>query len=274
VTSGVRAVGQPAGPGADLSLQGRRVVVTRPLDQARRLRLELERLGASVVELPFIEIDLQPDRLEPYLERLDSYDWALFTSSNGVRALKAALDKRAAGGPAPTALRVGAVGPATATALRGLGWGVDVVPPEHSARGLAAALRGLDLAGARVLLPCAEGGAKELVEELRGKGAGVDAVAAYRTVARRPSRDETSAAMTGSDAITFLSPSAVRSFASAGGKNLVENGMVIACIGSRTAREAEALGLQVDVTANEATAVSLAHSLASHYATGAGESRH
>ena len=70
-------------------LTGVRVLVGRARHQAGALSAELRKLGATVVEIPFIEI--RPPRsfkpLDKALHNLDTYDWLILTSVNGVEAM-------------------------------------------------------------------------------------------------------------------------------------------------------------------------------------------
>ena len=73
-----------------LPLVGSRVVVTRARGQAEHLSGALRLLGATVIELPTIEIcppnDWAP--LDQAIAELEQYDWIIFTSANGVTPLR------------------------------------------------------------------------------------------------------------------------------------------------------------------------------------------
>ena len=77
-------------------LGGVRVLVGRARHQAGALSAELRKLGAQVLEIPFIEIrkprSFQP--LDSALKNLASYDWLILTSVNGVEAMAARLEKQ------------------------------------------------------------------------------------------------------------------------------------------------------------------------------------
>src|SRR5437899_7764095 len=69
-----------------LPLFGQRIVVTRTRDQAGKLAAKLAELGAEVLEVPTIKIE-PPSRREGVVDamlELNSYDWLVFTSPNGV----------------------------------------------------------------------------------------------------------------------------------------------------------------------------------------------
>jgi len=168
----------------ELPLFGQRIVVTRPAGQSAGLALSLRDLGADVVELPSIEIvapeDTQP--IERAIRDLASYHWLIFTSVNGVRGFCDALDNSSVDWRDLRA-QIAVIGPATRAAVEALHLKVDVMAEEYVAESLAEALNEADVAGKRVLLPRAAVARDTLPEDLRRKGATVDIVEAYRSVA-------------------------------------------------------------------------------------------
>ncbi|HEX4746066.1 MAG TPA: uroporphyrinogen-III synthase [Gaiellaceae bacterium] len=236
---------------ADQPLAGRRIVVTRP--ESQRLAGELERLGAEVTVVPLIEIRPAEDRraLEEAVARLSTYDWIVLTSVNGVAAVRDGLEGLA--GP-----RVAAVGPVTAEAIREHG----VEPAFVASRASEDIAAGLgDVAGMRILMPQADIADPRLAEELRGTGAEVDVVVAYRTVLVEPP-------MWGilplriADAVILASGSACRSLAAAGGAG---GGAMLVCIGPKTAKVAREVGLKVGLVADETTSDGIIRTLVSHF---------
>ncbi len=237
-------------------LFGKRVVVTRARSQASGFLERLAELGAECIQFPTIEV-VPPETWDP-LDRailsLDRYDWVVFTSVNGVRFFferLAALDKDAR---ALHAARVGAIGPATAGALRSRGIRPDLVPSEYRAEAVVEALGEGALEGVQVLIPRAARAREVLPEELQRRGARVDVVTAYRTV--KPDRD--TSRIRGMlergeiDLITFTSSSTVTNFLEmfAGEEEALLGWMRtvnVACIGPITAQTAEKRGLSVDV---------------------------
>jgi uroporphyrinogen III methyltransferase/synthase len=200
-----------------LPLHGRTIVVTRPRDQAGPFVDELRECGARVLLAPAIE--LRPPRslapLDRAIRRLTSYDFIVFTSVNGVarffsRLLETRRDIRDLKG-----IDLLAIGPATASALEARGLRVEAVPEDYRAEGLVEMMTRRRLRGARVLLPRAAVARDLLVTGLRRRGAVVDVVPVYRTVASRDgSADVRDALRRGRlDLITFTSSSTVSSFA-------------------------------------------------------------
>jgi uroporphyrinogen-III synthase len=233
-------------------LYGRRIVITRP--EAQRMAEELERLGAEVTIVPLIEIRPAGGRaLEDAIETMSSYDWVVLTSVNGVTAVAQGL-----AGLIGSGTRVAAVGPVTAEAIRDTGLEPAFVASRAS-DDIAGGLGQID--GMRVLLPQADIAEQHLADELRGRGANVEAVVAYRTVLVEPP-------MWGilplriADAVVLASGSACRSLAAAGGAG---GGAMLVCIGPKTAKVAREVGLKVGLVADETTSDGIIHALVEEF---------
>ena len=227
------------------ALEGRRIVITRPAEKGRRLADRLRSLGAVPIEFPTVRIEpAEPGPLDAALRALDTFDWIVFTSANGVEA---ALDRLGAAGKDARELgrrKVAAIGPVTAAALRERGVEPALVPGEYVAEAILAALG--DVKGKRFLLPRADIAREALAAGLRERGAAVTEVTAYRTVgAGGPPPD-----LSGADAVTFTSSSTVRHFLASGA---AVGGAKVVCIGPVTARTARELGLTVAAVAGEYT---------------------
>ena len=241
-------------------LVGRRIVVTRPRDQIGPLAEALERLGATVLAIPLVEIapleDTRP--LDAALSRLGSYRWVVFTSVNGVVGVR----ERLGGKSLPATSRVAAVGPATAEAIRTLGVEAAFVPDRFAAEEIAAGLGPLQ--GARILVPQADIAAPSLAVELRSRGALVDAVPAYRTIAIEPSPEALGELDRGIDAVVVASGSAARSLAALPAETFSKDAVIV-CIGPKTAQAAREVGLPVGPVAEEATSEGIIDALTSHF---------
>jgi uroporphyrinogen III methyltransferase/synthase len=163
-------------------LFGKRVLVTRPAHQAGPLVDLLDELGAGVIFQPAIEIGPPDDwdTVDRALGRLSEYDWLVFSSANGVRALFDRLletrDLRALGN-----IKLAAIGPGTADELARYHLRADLVPDEFRAESLAAALKGQSAAPSRFLLARASRGREVLADELSGAGCEVDQVVVYES---------------------------------------------------------------------------------------------
>jgi uroporphyrinogen III methyltransferase/synthase len=235
-----------------LPLFGRRIVNTRPVGQAGALTSRLKALGADAIEMPTIEIQPAADYgpLDRALNSLASYDWLIFTSANGVRCFIDRLDASSVDLRALRA-RICAIGPATRAAIEALHLKVDLMGREYVAEGLIEAFSSHDLAGSRVLLPRAAV-ARDLVPvELARRGAHVDVVEAYRTVAPEGAGAQAAKLFGGGrkpDCIAFTSSSTVQNFVAVAGAEAL-TGVNVASIGPVTTATARRMGIAVDVEA-------------------------
>lgn len=259
-------------------LSGRSILITRTREQAGSLRAALEKQGAEVAALPTIA--LAPPRswrpLDAALRRLETYDWVIFTSANGVESfftrLKRARPQRAGRDARVLAqAKIAAIGPATAEALRGHGVKADVVPREFRAEGLAQALARERWPGKTVLVARAAEAREVLPNELRRRGARVDVVAAYRTVVpqvnRRGARRLFSHGLP--DLVTFTSSSTARNLATLLGSRAATRAwraVAIAVIGPVTAATVRELGWRVAVTAKPYTIPALVKAVVGYFA--------
>jgi uroporphyrinogen III methyltransferase / synthase len=220
-------------------LHGRTVAVTRARAQASELAARLRALGAAVVEAPAIRIQPLAEPLPP----LDGYDLLCVTSPNGAELLMDRVrDARALAG-----LRIAAIGPGTARTLRARGIEPDVVPERAVAEGLVEALA--DVPVSRALVVRAAEGRDVLPNALRERGAEVDVIALYETVAE-PLDDATRDAASAADYLLFTSGSSVRFYVAAGGSL---SGPRLVTIGPATSDELRAHGAEPDVEADPHT---------------------
>ncbi len=193
-------------------LFGRRVVVTRPRDEAESAAEALGALGAEALIAPTVEVAPLSDytELDRALDRLDSFDWLVFTSAHGVRHTLERLLHRGRDLRALGHLRLAVIGAATAEALRRYHLLADLIPPEFCSESLAETLLP-EVSGRRVLLARADRG-RTVLNEVLGAVAHVEQVAAYqnRDAPALPA-DVTDRLIEGSvDWITLTSPAITR----------------------------------------------------------------
>ncbi len=198
-------------------LSGRIILVTRARHQAGVLANRLRALGATVQEIPAIEI-VPPESFAPLdraLQDLSSYQWLIVTSANGARALADRMGTLAVLRAAFAPLKIAAVGSSTAQVLREIGLEVAVTPREYVAESLLEAL-GDHVRGQRVLLVRAAVARDVIPDALHARGATVDVVDAYRTVIPAESvaqmRTVFEAGSAIPDAATFTSSSTATNF--------------------------------------------------------------
>ncbi len=255
-------------------LSGRRIIVSRAKAQAGKLSSRLRALGATVIEIPFIEI--RPPRsfkpLDNALRRHAQYDWLILTSVNGVSALAARLRKLRLPVAELAHLKIAAIGPATRLAIEALGLRVDVVPREYVAESVVARTK-LRVKGKRVLLVRAKVARDVIPEELHRAGARVDVHEAYETIAPKSSRLRLAAELrrrTGRpDVITFTSSSTARNFLDLIGPKAAYSGLLdgvnLASIGPVTTATLTELSLPVTIRAREYTIPGLVAAIVEHF---------
>jgi uroporphyrinogen-III synthase len=194
-------------------LAGKRVVVTRALGQSQSLVDALREAGAEPVLLPlvaFVPADNLAE-LDRHLNNSAQFDWLFLTSQNAVLALQ----ERCGSLGRPLAevfagVKIAAVGPATAEAVRAAGLAVPYVSNAHNGVALTNELRA-EVHGTHVFLPRSDRANPELITVLERHGAKVTPVVAYKTVPPRGELLEACGAVFrgGADAVLFFSPSAV-----------------------------------------------------------------
>ncbi len=245
-------------------LAGVRVLVGRARHQAGSLSVELRKLGASVLEIPFIEIrkprSFQP--LDSALKDLGNYDWLILTSVNGVEAMWERIGKLRVTKKRWEHLKISAIGPATKRAIEKRGRRVDVVPEEYVAESVVKSLR-RRVKGKRILLVRAKVARDVIPNELRNAGARVDVMEAYETIVPKSSRTRLRAALKDPrkrpDVVTFTSSSTVKNFVTLLGASRRTRrpaqlqGVTLASIGPVTSATLRELGLGVDVEAKQFT---------------------
>jgi uroporphyrinogen III methyltransferase/synthase len=250
-------------------LFGRRIVVTRTRDQASETTRRLHDLGAETLEIPVIKI-VPPTNLQYLADailELNSYDWLVFTSPNGVVSFfdyffRGFEDMRDLGG-----CRIAAIGPATAAKLKELRLKVDLMPAEYIASKITKAFEEFQsVENCKILLLRAEVANPELPAALNELGAIVDDVACYKTV---PATDDFNGAAadlleTGADWVTFTSASTVENFHAR--FNLPEllakfPALRLASIGPETSKALAAIGLKPAIEAKTHTVDGLVKAL-------------
>ena len=246
------------------------VLVGRARHQAGSLSAELRKLGADVLEIPFIEIR-KPRSFHPLdtaLKNLASYDWLILTSVNGVEAMWERFGKLRLTKKSLANLEIAAIGPATRKAIEKRGGRVNVVPKEYVAESVVKSLR-RRVKGKRILLVRAKVARDVIPSELREAGAHVDVVEAYETIVPTSSRTRLRTALKNRkrrpDVITFTSSSTVKNFVALLGTRAKRPASLerttLASIGPVTSATLRELGLGVDVEAKQYTIPGLVNAI-------------
>jgi uroporphyrinogen III methyltransferase / synthase len=258
-------------------LFGKRIVVTRPREQAQEFLRLLAAYGAEAVLAATIRT-VPPSTwktVDQAIEKLSGYAWLIFTSANGIAPFIERLKKAGKDVRAMAHLHIGAIGPRTAEELTRYALTADLVPSAFQAEGMVAAMNQFDLRGTNILIPRAEVARELLPEQLRLKGATVDVVSVYRTVLPETGLATVKEQLEAGEihVVTFTSSSTVTNFVElVGGPEAARRigaRTTIACIGPITARTAEEHGLPVTIMPEENTVPALAQAIVRFYTEGA-----
>ncbi|CAN2044835.1 uroporphyrinogen III methyltransferase / synthase [Candidatus Magnetomoraceae bacterium gMMP-1] len=253
-------------------LWGHSIVVTRARKQASNLINKLSELGADCIECPTIEV-VPPKNQEPVNEavnKLNEYDWLIFTSVNGVSFFFNSLFALGKDVRALKDIQTASIGPATAKRLMDFGLKSDIIPKTYRAESIIEAFENKDVKDKKVLLPRAEEARPILPAELRKMGAVVDEITAYRT---KPDDKNANILLDrlkekSIDLVSFTSSSTVKNFKALlpleNFSSLMEN-VTVAAIGPITANTAKELGFEVHIVAEEYTIPGLIAAILKHF---------
>lgn len=152
---------------------GKRILVTRPQQQAANLIQLIEQHGGQAIGFPTLEIvPIVNDTVKEQFENLKSYQWLIFISANAVNFAVAANNGKIGHF---TQSKIAAVGKATAKALENAGLTVDLVPETGFNSEALLAMPALEqVQNQHILIIRGVGGRETLAEELKKRGAKVD----------------------------------------------------------------------------------------------------
>jgi uroporphyrinogen III methyltransferase/synthase len=234
----------------------KRILITRPRLQAEAFAAELRAAGFEPVFLPVIEIRPLEDNTELLraAAHLSGYDWIVFTSVNAVAVFFDALPPALQSGG--WGVKVAAIGPKTAWALKEHGVVPSFTPQEYVAEAILPGLG--DLRGRRVLLPRAAGARQALPAAITAAGGVAHEIAIYHTVPAELDPAGLAALTAGVDVVTFTSPSTVENFVQMVRRQGLDpfnlpGAPHIACIGPVTQSAALQAGFPAAIVAGEYT---------------------
>ena len=239
------------------ALGTKRVIVTRPKEKETRLSELLRDEGAEVLELPMTSIHVVQDdrRIREVKEKIESYDWIVFTSETGVNCFFDQMMKQGIDIRKFAKAKMAVIGERTRMALRERGIVADFEPEKHYGEELAKELEGKFTKDTRVLVIVPENKQSScfmaLKEGALEKGYLAEALPLYRTEYNMPRffqwKEE--------DIVTFASSSAVEGFI----RHIKEEDyekVCAVCIGAHTLQTARQYGMQA-VAADDTTMESI-----------------
>ena len=229
-------------------LSGVKAVLTRPKGLSSGLASMLRERGAEVLELPAIRTEpmTDPGQVRRAIQRLvgGGYDWIVFTSPSGVRIFFRELmeisDLRAL-----CCVKIAAIGQGTAKALLELGLKADFIPTAADGETLGTELYRRCSPDARILIPRAASGSRELILELERDGRRIDDIPLYQTVYASSRVVDPSEILEDERCYAvFTSASTVKGFAESMSGSDFRRIKAI-CIGRQTAAEAKTFGMRI-----------------------------
>jgi len=255
-------------------LHGWRILITRASRQAFGLSDPLRALGATVIEIPTIEIRPAESyaKLDNALIKIDHYDTLILTSVNGVEVLFERYNRLGLPIVNMQHLLVVAIGPATAAAIRSEGVSVSVVPEKYVAESVVEALSGKITEFSRVLIVRAKVARDVLPAELEKMGASVDVIEAYETTVPERAKEELEKLFAEPASrphlITFTSSSTANNFLTLVGENAQTflEGVNLASIGPVTSKTLRKGGFPPTLEASEYTINGLVDAIAKYVA--------
>jgi uroporphyrinogen III methyltransferase / synthase len=244
-------------------LTGKIIIVTRAAGQSSQFTTLLQQQGATVVEMPALEIGAPSSwaKLDGAIAHLSQFDWLILTSTNGVDYFFERLGVVGKDARALAGIKIAVVGQKTAASLQQHGIQPDYIPPDFVADSLIEHFPEGDLAGLKILFPRVETGGREvLVKEFGARGAIVTEVAAYQSSCVKEISPEVLGVLSNADVITFASSKTVQCVGQLLGKKW--DGVCIASIGPQTSAACEEWFGRVDVEAQEYTLEGLSRAIA------------
>ncbi|MEA5553589.1 uroporphyrinogen-III synthase [Anabaena cylindrica UHCC 0172] len=248
---------------SNLPLSGKTILVTRSVGQSSQFGDRLSAAGATVIEMPALEIGPPSSwkALDQAIVDLSTFDWLILTSSNAVDYFFQRLHTQGKNKTTLKKIKIAVVGEKTAQSLKKHNIRPNFIPPHFIADSLVDNFPE-DLAGKKILFPRVETGGRELlVKELTTKGAEVIEVPAYESCCPQsiPPAAELALQNRTLDVITFASSKTVQFFYLLATSKLT-NGMTpyfdeicIASIGPQTSKICSNLFGRVDIEAEEYT---------------------
>jgi uroporphyrinogen-III synthase len=252
-------------------LKNRSILITRDEAQATSLATLIKAEGGNPLFLPVVRIEATDDwkDCDKALEKIESYNWIIFSSTNSVKYF---LQRASFKGVKKLKSHLAAVGDTTAGLLKKHGFEIDLLPQETSAAGLLKAFSALGMEGQKVLIPCSDISRPELATGLEEQKAQVNKVVVYHTLTNHDAKTDKISALIKKkqlDAITFFSPSAVKGFINLMGdgiiSEIISSHIALFVIGPTTAKALKKQSLPLTAEAAESTTESVVQSMVKHF---------
>ena len=238
------------------NIKGKKILITRAEHQSKKLIDGLEKLNASPIAIPTIQIQSLSNysKLIEALNKINQYSWIVFTSVNSVEIVFSQIKSL---GMNPEHLlsdiKIAVIGSATAQAIIDAKLTPSIQPQPYIAEELAESISEQSKSNAKILIPISANARNTLNDSLTSKGFNVETIAIYKTITPKKSTSEINMNLKkGIDIITFTSGSTVKGlFEILDGDITFINSSVVACIGPITAKTCVEYGITPDIIASK-----------------------
>ena len=224
---------------AKMPLNGLKVLVTRPKQQAKKLSEMIISSGGQAIVFPVIDIVPTDKQAWPQFD-LAKQDMIIFVSRNAVVHFINALDV-----PLAEQIQLVSVGAGSAASMREHGLRVDIQPSQSiGSEGLLVMPEFDEMAGKNVLIVRGKGGRELLADTLVQRGASVRYLEVYERTLPNPSADQCEQALT-SECIVCTSVEGVKNLTvllQKGLKIVLDKPMLV--VSERIKNTAQSLGFQ------------------------------
>lgn len=235
-------------------LSGKRVLVTGSQSMVDRLSPILKEEGAEAISFSLIRTEaMRTPALVNAITEIDSYNWAIFTSANGVKCFFDELKEMHKDIRTLSHIHFAVIGTGTRDALESYGIYADFLPTAFSSEDMARAIVPHLGEKDRVLLLRAEEANQVLPDALAAAGISHTCISLYHTVRDMRKAEELNRLIGSVDYVTFASSSAVKAYLAMVEDPEKYTGRYIS-IGPVTTKTAGKAGISIDRTAVTYTA--------------------
>ncbi|MFN4152075.1 MAG: uroporphyrinogen-III synthase, partial [Candidatus Sericytochromatia bacterium] len=214
-------------------------------------------LNFLVLYFPLIEIEKSnQDVLSLEINKINNYDWIIFTSQNSVDIFFEKLKELSIS--ISTKIKIACIGKKTLKSINKYGYDVSLIPSSYVSESLIKEFEKINIKNQKILIPTSKIARDIINDSLNNMGALCKKIEIYNTI--QPDKNklyQLASSLKKIDYITFFSPSAVRNFYETlkdipNMKKLIDSSIFIS-IGEITSKEIKKL-FEIDAyTANEYT---------------------
>lgn len=219
------------------------VLIPRPIEQSNEFADKLEKLGATPVIFPLIELKAINQELLKTTFSKNEFDWIIFTSGIAVKCFFEIIHYT------KVKAKIAAVGSQTKAAIEELGLKVDFIPSAATAQKLAKEIPVKK--NEKILIPRSKISNDTIIDILKQKEVKITVIDIYDNTPVAYTKEEIEEVLnTPVNVITFTSGSTVNSFLDLIRKYKIRlNDIHKVSIGPSTTAEAQKRFLEIDATA-------------------------